>query len=187
MDTAQQMLELIKNMTYDEYRLAIKTFQGTAVSEGNLREAPLAEALQNSKKFKVIGTQYPVSLQGIARKNHMVDILLESSDTIIAVNVKSNGKPHTLSDHSLVADYTAYIEGLQRMYPEKTVVYALARNSDVKHGLIPELQSLGICEMSWTELFKYTETEDGSQKLENAIKELALNKLQDNAQRHFGK
>lgn len=185
MKNSQEIIELVEKLSYEEYRTMIKLFQGTGNSEGNIREIPLAAALERSEKFEVVGTQIKVPLENVKRKNHRVDILLISDTEVLAVNSKSNGKAHTLSDHSLVPDFTAYVEGLQRMFSNKKVTYVLARNSDVKHGLIDELVALGLKEWSWDELFEYTATEASSQQLEEAIMELALEKLRQNAQRWF--
>ncbi len=185
MKNSQEIIELVEKLSYEEYRTMIKLFQGTGNSEGTIREIPLATALERSEKFEVVGTQIKVPLKNVKRKNHKVDILLISDTEVLAVNSKSNGKAHTLSDNSLVPDFTAYVEGLQRMFPDKKVTYVLARNSNVKHGLIDELTALGLKEWSWEELFEYTITDANSQQLEEAIMELALEKLRHNSIRWF--
>lgn len=185
MKTSQEIIDFVEDLDYTQYRKLIKVFQGTGNSEGNLREKPLASALTKSKKFKVAGTQYKVLLSGLKRKVHRVDILLENKECVIAVNCKSNGKSNTLSDHSMVPDYTAYVNGLKKLFPNKKITYVLARNSDIKHGLIPELQALGVVEWSWEELLHHTETPANTNEMEVAIMEMALAKLNTNVSRWF--
>jgi len=185
MTNSKKILDLVQNLSYEEYRTCIKLFQGTGNSEGNLREKPLAKRLSTSKSFSIEGTQFPVPLEGLKRKNHKVDILLSNDTTILAINSKSNGKNNTLSAQSQIADFRAYTEGLKRLFPDKDVIYVLARNSEVKHGLLPEIEILNVKEWSWEELFNFVEVDTDSHSLEKEIMELALAKLRSNALRWF--
>jgi hypothetical protein len=185
MTNSEKILDLVQNLSYEEYRTCIKLFQGTGNAEGNIRERPLADKLATSVIFTVEGTQFPVPLEGVKRKKHKVDVLLVNETTVLAVNSKSNGKSNTLSDHAQVADMRAYTDGLKKLFPGKEIVYVLTRNSDVKHGLLPEIAAMNVKEWSWSELFDYVEVDVDLQSMETDIMKLALIKLQSNAQRWF--
>lgn len=174
-------------MSYSEYRACISLFQGTGNSEGNLKEKPLAETLKTSKTYKFLGTQFKVPLIGLKRKNHRVDVLLSSDSEIIAVNSKSNGKSHTLSDDSVISDYSAYIGGLKSLFPGKKITYVFARNSSIKHGLLDAVSSLGIIELSWEELFEKVQVSADLKALEKVLQSEVLTKLKKNADRWFSK
>ena len=185
MTNSEKILDLVKGLSYEEYRTCIKLFQGTGNAEGNLREKPLADRLSTSKNFTVEGTQFPVPLDGVKRKKHKVDVLLSNETAVLAVNSKSNGKSNTLSDQSQIADMKAYTDGLKKLFPNKEIIYVLARNSDVKHGLLPEILAMNVKEWSWAELFSYTEVDADLQVIEQEIMDSVLIKLQSNSLRWF--
>lgn len=182
---SKEILELISKLSYSEYRACISLFQGTGNSEGNLKEKPLADALRTSKTHSFLGVQFKVPIEGLKRKCHRVDILLESETEVVAVNSKSNGKSHTFSDDHVISDYSSYVNGLKKLFPNKKISYVLARNSNVKHGLLPEVSSLGVSELSWEELFELLEVSANPEELKKVTELEILSKLKKNALRWF--